>query len=61
MHSFTTRCADQSCSNTPTIIESAGTGGCIVMYLCNFFGFASIVLSLAEMSSIAPTAGGQYQ
>jgi amino acid transporter len=25
-----------------------------------FFGFLTVVLSLAEMSSIAPTAGGQY-
>jgi amino acid transporter len=31
------------------------------MYLINFFGFSFIALSLAEMSSMAPTAGGQYR
>lgn len=48
-------------SNAPVVIEAAGTGGCITIFLANFFGFLSTVLSLAEMSSIAPTAGGQYQ
>ncbi|KAF2722515.1 putative GABA permease [Polychaeton citri CBS 116435] len=46
--------------NAPLMIEIVGTGGCIVIFLANFAGFLSIVLSLAEMSSIAPTAGGQY-
>lgn len=30
------------------------------MFIANFFGFLTVVLGLAEMSSIAPTAGGQY-
>lgn len=44
--------------NSVSAIEIAGTGGTIVMFVGNFFGFLTIVLSLAEMSSIAPTAGG---
>lgn len=32
----------------------------IWMFLGSFICFGSIVLSLAEMSSMAPTAGGQY-
>lgn len=46
--------------NASLLIEIAGTGGTIVIYICNFLGFLMVVLSLAEMSSIAPTAGGQY-
>ena len=30
------------------------------MFLGSYFCFGTIVLSLAEMSSMAPTAGGQY-
>lgn len=44
--------------NSVSAIKVAGTGGTIVMFIGNFFGFLTIVLSLAEMSSIAPTAGG---
>lgn len=48
-------------SNGAQVIEVAGTGGLIVLFITNFFGFFTTVISLAEMASIAPTAGGQYQ
>ena len=34
------------------IIAGAGDGGAIVMYIANFFGFMTIVVSLAEMASM---------
>lgn len=46
--------------SSATAIIDGGTGGFIVMFIINWIGFFLIVLSLAEMSSIAPTAGGQY-
>ncbi|KAK4618778.1 uncharacterized protein CLAFUR5_10866 [Fulvia fulva] len=47
-------------SATAAGLTNGGTGGMIWMFLGSFICFGSIVLSLAEMSSMAPTAGGQY-
>ena len=47
-------------NNATSSIIDGNTGGTIVMYLVNFAAFSTIILSLAEMSSMAPTAGGQY-
>lgn len=41
-------------------LYAGGTGGFIAVYIASCFVYFSIVLSLAEMASIAPTAGGQY-
>ncbi|KAK5119172.1 hypothetical protein LTR85_007786 [Meristemomyces frigidus] len=41
-------------------LAAGGTGGFIAVYIASSFIYFSIVLSLAEMSSMAPTAGGQY-
>ncbi|KAK5137655.1 hypothetical protein LTR08_007950 [Meristemomyces frigidus] len=40
-------------------LAAGGTGGFIAVYIGSCFVYFPIVLSLAEMSSIAPTAGGQ--
>lgn len=40
-------------------LAAGGTGGFIAVYIASSFVYFPIVLSLAEMSSIAPTAGGQ--
>ena len=42
-------------------LVDGNTGGTITMYLINFAAFSTIIMSLAEMSSMAPTAGGQYR
>lgn len=42
------------------VLANGNSGGVIVMQIVNYFGFFFIILSLAEMASIAPTAGGQY-
>ncbi|KAF2718641.1 amino acid transporter [Polychaeton citri CBS 116435] len=47
-------------STSTTAIANGGTGGLIIIFLSNWAGLTFVVLSLAEMSSIAPTAGGQY-
>ncbi|KAK5743954.1 hypothetical protein LTR17_002292 [Elasticomyces elasticus] len=63
-------------NNSLSGLVDGNTGGTIVMYLINFAAFSTIILSLAEMSSMlvlldealakvdrqhrAPTAGGQY-
>ncbi|KAK3323115.1 GABA permease [Cercophora scortea] len=39
---------------------NGGTGGLIWMYVGTYFGFLCAVISMAEMSSMAPTSGGQY-
>ena len=41
-------------------LVDGNTGGTIAMYLANFVAFAFVIMSLSEMSSMAPTAGGQY-
>ncbi|KAK4541570.1 hypothetical protein LTR36_007867 [Oleoguttula mirabilis] len=41
-------------------LAADGTGGFIAVYIASSFVYLSIVLSLAEMSSTAPTAGAQY-
>lgn len=48
-------------NSTTSALIDGNTGGTIVMYLVNFAAFLFITLSLAEMASIAPTAGGQYR
>lgn len=47
-------------NSTTSALIDGNTGGTIVMYLVNFVSFLFITLSLAEMASMAPTAGGQY-
>jgi choline transport protein len=39
---------------------NGGLAGLLWSYIWTFFGFIFIVLSLAEMASMAPTSGGQY-
>ncbi|KAK5115890.1 hypothetical protein LTR62_000346 [Meristemomyces frigidus] len=41
-------------------LTDGGTAGLIWSVVWNFVGFCPIYLSMAEMSSMAPTAGGQY-
>lgn len=41
-------------------LASGQTGGLFTMYMVSFGGLFLVVLCLAEMASIAPTAGGQY-
>lgn len=38
-------------------LAAGGTGGFISVYIVSSFVYFTVVLSLAEMSSIAPTAG----
>ncbi|KAJ3494069.1 hypothetical protein NLG97_g4314 [Lecanicillium saksenae] len=37
---------------------NGGTGGLIYCYLGTFAGFLAVIASMAEMASMAPTAGG---
>ncbi|KAF8847927.1 amino acid transporter [Acephala macrosclerotiorum] len=46
-------------ANTQGMIDG-GLAGLFWAYIWNFVGFSFVVLSLAEMSSMAPIAGGQY-
>lgn len=39
---------------------NGGTAGLIYCYLGTFLGFIVVIASMAEMASMAPTAGGQY-
>ncbi|TLD39557.1 gb [Venturia nashicola] len=39
---------------------NGGSAGLVIMYLIVFFGMMTVILSMAEMASMAPTAGGQY-
>lgn len=48
-------------SATAAGLTNGGTGGMVWMFVGSYFCFGTIVLSLAEMSSMAPTAGGQYR
>lgn len=41
-------------------LVDGGPAGLIWSYVWTFIGFSFVVASLAEMASIAPTAGGQY-
>ena len=41
-------------------LTNGGLPGLVYSVLWNFIGFAPIYLSMAEMASIAPTAGAQY-
>ncbi|KAK4539218.1 hypothetical protein LTR36_000873 [Oleoguttula mirabilis] len=47
-------------NNATSALIDGNTGGTIALYLVNFGAFFTIMLSLAEMASMAPTAGGQY-
>jgi choline transport protein len=42
-------------------ILNGGRAGAIWMYLGAFFGFLTAIASMAEMSSMSPTTGGQYR
>jgi choline transport protein len=56
------------CATTLTLRNSAtyqglvdgGPAGLIWSFVWTWFGFSMVMLSLAEMASMAPTAGGQY-
>ncbi|KAF2173457.1 hypothetical protein M409DRAFT_48433 [Zasmidium cellare ATCC 36951] len=41
-------------------LSAAGTGGTITIYICCAVSYTSIVLSMAELSSMIPLAGGPY-
>lgn len=41
-------------------LVDGGPAGLIWSFVWTWFGFSTVMLSLAEMSSMAPTAGGQY-
>ncbi|KAA6408204.1 MAG: amino acid transporter [Lasallia pustulata] len=41
-------------------LVDGGVAGLFWSYIWTFFGFGLVVVSLAEMASMAPTAGGQY-
>ncbi|KAK2877814.1 hypothetical protein FQN49_001171 [Arthroderma sp. PD_2] len=41
-------------------LGNGGTAGLIYVYLGTVVGFALVIASMAEMASMAPTAGGQY-
>ncbi|GAB7357408.1 hypothetical protein MBLNU459_g8341t1 [Dothideomycetes sp. NU459] len=41
-------------------LVDGGLAGLFWSYVWTFFGFTFVVLSLAEMASMAPTSGGQY-
>ncbi|KAL8698287.1 MAG: hypothetical protein Q9201_006657 [Fulgogasparrea decipioides] len=41
-------------------LTNGGTAGAIYIYIFTFFGFGMAIISMAEMASMAPTAGGQY-
>ncbi|KAH8701089.1 amino acid/polyamine transporter I [Talaromyces proteolyticus] len=41
-------------------LTDGGAGGMIYTYIGGVLGFSAVVLSMAEMASIAPTSGGQY-
>ncbi|KAI0470025.1 GABA permease-like protein [Xylariaceae sp. FL0804] len=47
-------------SATAAGLTDGGTGGMVWTFLGTHFCFGTVVLSLAEMSSMAPTTGGQY-
>jgi choline transport protein len=42
------------------ILPNGGRAGMIWMYVVCLAGFGLAILSMAEMSSMAPTSGGQY-
>lgn len=42
-------------------LVDGGRAGLIYGTIWNFVGFCPIYLSMAEMASMAPTCGGQYQ
>ncbi|OGM41093.1 putative amino acid permease [Aspergillus bombycis] len=41
-------------------LTNGGKGGMIYTYLGGLAGFSFVILSMAEMASMAPTSGGQY-
>lgn len=43
------------------VINNGGRAGAIWVYLGAFIGFLTAIASMAEMSSMAPTTGGQYR
>jgi choline transport protein len=51
--------ADMLSANTQGLING-GLAGLWWSFLWTFVGFGTIMISLAEMASMAPTSGGQY-
>lgn len=47
-------------TTSPPALVAGGTAGLFWSCIWGYFGQSFIVLSLAEMASMAPTAGGQY-
>ncbi|KAK6824944.1 amino acid transporter [Apiospora arundinis] len=41
-------------------LGNGGTAGLVYMYILSFVGYIFVIASMAEMASMAPTAGGQY-
>ncbi|KAF2014149.1 amino acid transporter [Aaosphaeria arxii CBS 175.79] len=41
-------------------LTNGGTGGAIVLFLATAIGMGFVIVSMAEMASMAPTSGGQY-
>ncbi|WEW58032.1 hypothetical protein PRK78_003499 [Emydomyces testavorans] len=41
-------------------LGNGGTAGLIYVYIGTVIGFSLVIVSMAEMASMAPTAGGQY-
>lgn len=46
--------------STGSGLINGGFAGLFAQYIWTFFGSLAVCLSLAEMASMAPTAGGQY-
>ena len=46
--------------STTSALVNGGFSGAIYEYIWVFFGYLTVIISLAEMASMAPTAGGQY-
>lgn len=44
-----------------SVLTNGGTAGVIWGYVVVVCGFFFVYLSIAEMTSIAPTSGGQYR
>jgi len=48
------------CRTIALPLLNGGTGGAIFVYLGSVIGMFFVIVSMAEMASIAPTSGGQY-
>jgi amino acid transporter len=53
--------ADTGHTSTLSIpLLNGGTGGAVFVFLGTALGMGMVILSMAEMASMAPTSGGQY-